>query len=1242
MSVNQNQQINVFNKGMNTDTSDAYLSNEQYRYAENLRFITNTGENSGELRLIEGYKKVYKNTGNQVWFNDGEEIIAVTSIRNLIVMLTNFTVPNKGRSGNIRVIDTSKPYERKNGVVTNPRIIFQSFDFQWDPTIKYSLVTRWESDDNVKLYIADGVHELMSLNIKNNGIINNIENLSDSVNILTDHFETSKLNDGQLSSPIQSYCYYLYNPGGRQSDLSYASKTQVFYKEDGGYDVGENVAGGVQIRIDLPHNHGYSRIRLFRLQYQKNLQQPEILLVCDEKLSDNDDTFTYTDQGSYLQTESVEELLSNLKYRFRPKLIESKGDYLFCANTKDIQKEIDSKFDGFTFTYEIVKNKRYTTDLYGVITQNKDQYGPTLMRGETYRYGAVFYLKDGSRSSVRYLCDVTIPENEQFVQVNGSSYTFTRFGVNFKITIPSSVKDECVGCEIVRCERTAADSKNLFSGLVGCTFRGGTSKTLRYASHLMSLQKVGQDSQTYAPYAVDTDESVADLLMFASPESVYQQDDTLDVLRTYKDNIFLKHTDNYYIGSELKTGHGTSSDLKLLTISNESYNIGIESDRTGTKVLYIGDPLYYENNSTTFRFGEKVIRYNLAVINAKESFGTYDDSLHKIKDFNGVKSPSAGHFNSGDTITIDNDSVTIGDKMFVNWDAGMFMRTGDINVTDPQYWAAPSPQFENALNTMKGDSYASGPVSSGKSCVLFNVDDVDTIPYQSDTNAVPITIMNVVNPGCVPYGGSSESAMSTNTYYSHGDYVSTNKLDSVSIDVYSGDTFVGVFVYNSAHCYTSDRYYTGMYPTVYCVPIESRIDLQAVCGDLYTKMDKNRLEYYPQCMFQDQLGMYYDLVQDKDAYVYNTVYSGQLSIISHTPGHLDKLTDVGTDVRIHYSDVKTNGELVDSWTKFKSMNFLDVDTRYGEITDMRLFKNSLIYWQKNAVGILSVNERTMLQDVNNTNIILGNGDVLQRFDYLSTKYGMAPNQLCDSQSDSVLYWWDEYNRDLVQYPGGQSVQPMKIAKNVSNLINHCDVEDPQLVYDNKYKEILFSAVCHVDNGDKKTLAYNEMIQQFTSVYNVDFQFAANVEDKTFLFKKDNNVCLWNEPGEKVFPLLKYVVNDKNTFTKVYDNVQIGMGESFYFDQFYNGETDTEKRDNQPLTFKFNTTEQNSQISKNITNREYDLRFAVPRNAESTMKYANNWGERMRGRTMQCELTSSSSSTGFSIQYIITKYRISWS
>lgn len=39
---------------MNTDASDSLIGHDEYRLAKNLRYITNCGENTGELRLIEG------------------------------------------------------------------------------------------------------------------------------------------------------------------------------------------------------------------------------------------------------------------------------------------------------------------------------------------------------------------------------------------------------------------------------------------------------------------------------------------------------------------------------------------------------------------------------------------------------------------------------------------------------------------------------------------------------------------------------------------------------------------------------------------------------------------------------------------------------------------------------------------------------------------------------------------------------------------------------------------------------------------------------------------------------------------------------------------------------------------------------------------------------------------------------------------------------------------------------------
>jgi len=46
--------MSTFVGGMNTDTSDAFIADSQYRYAENVRVITESNNNSGELRLIEG------------------------------------------------------------------------------------------------------------------------------------------------------------------------------------------------------------------------------------------------------------------------------------------------------------------------------------------------------------------------------------------------------------------------------------------------------------------------------------------------------------------------------------------------------------------------------------------------------------------------------------------------------------------------------------------------------------------------------------------------------------------------------------------------------------------------------------------------------------------------------------------------------------------------------------------------------------------------------------------------------------------------------------------------------------------------------------------------------------------------------------------------------------------------------------------------------------------------------------
>jgi hypothetical protein len=94
-----------------------------------------------------------------------------------------------------------------------------------------SLVTRYESENNVKLYIADGIHQLMSINIKHDGdnkrTIQDITNQVDSILTPLNATKTDTLN-GTTNAPVVQYTYSVYRLGGQESGLAPLSKPVTF------------------------------------------------------------------------------------------------------------------------------------------------------------------------------------------------------------------------------------------------------------------------------------------------------------------------------------------------------------------------------------------------------------------------------------------------------------------------------------------------------------------------------------------------------------------------------------------------------------------------------------------------------------------------------------------------------------------------------------------------------------------------------------------------------------------------------------------------------------------------------------------------------------------------------------------------------------------------------------------------------------------------------------------------------
>lgn len=1314
---NDTQQTNTFLKGMNTDISDMLIGDSEYRLAENLRYVTNTESNTGELRLIEG------DTPCRLLL-DGQEtqftIAASTSVRDMIIL----------------VVTDSDGWSVLRGTLSGTDITLTKVFGPCEEELsgnKLSLVTRWEDDDNVKLYIADGKHPLMVLNVgsKTLPIGTTIADITNMQNTTLIQPTISGIINGQLKPALVQYSYRLYQTNGVSTNVSPATKLVRVnsYKTDednvNGYTQGKYSTMGVRVQIDA-RNTNLNKIQVYRITYESNEQEPTIELIIDKSVGSG--IFTFDDIGQLALSQiTLAEYNSIAGINIIPKIIESKNDYLFAANIKyqipdfddwdaraytsgdtyngetiininnveeplinydqiPLDAQIENTNLDFSEPYDISKWRRNPRIVGGIgsnvswqlidnvdinidntpgkpyVTQTDDTVNPilynrSLWHDEIYRYGIILYDEHMNASPVKWICDIRT--NPQYNSDLGSVVNIKKItGVRFRV---SNLPEKCKKFEIVRCNRTDLDKHIIAQGVLGRTMEvqtysgtGGLQQEFVCPSMFLSTSDVryrGYDSPSLSAKPDDS------LFQLYSPEISYSQGNITNIIKSYNCTLeILRYVTAY---NTWGCYSGQDSDLYSPCI------IGNEYDDNGTNQKHHNVLGMYKDQNDDFRFystkamsrssqwqtdDENLGNLPLNWLSSTGYIKLYNDSLisssyinrYTINEHKIPEVPQWNEFINGQSIVYRDKDIAIGSKVYNPWINPVASRFKDSDILS-------SLQYHEDKNT---DDYNMSPIAiSGKSMILSltkigSGDDilhallsealysrgsgVSSLNSKNDFGAV---VCNITKDA-TPYGGFTTYDRTNSIYYGHGQVFDVTS-DENQIEVFDGDCFVRSFEFVHAH-----KWYDAVYrhspkiAIIYAVPIETSVDIEMDQGDRYSRLYRNNIKQERRSFVQDQPADVANIyTQEKPQFVYNIGYSSDIISRAFTGISAEQKEDVNYDYRVHYSQLKTNNEQVDSWTVFKSADYLDVDTRYGEITDLRLFNNQLLYWQDNAFGILAVNERTLLQDINDTNIMLGTGDVLQRYDHISTEYGMKPNQYADTQSNTTLYWWDGYKKEILAYGGGNSgVIPLSKVKNVHNYVNeHTEIDYPTLAYDYKYNEVLFSIL---NDG---TMVYNENIQSFSSIYkDNEFKYFIKLKDKILLATM-HKMYKWNESedglskgfNDNLYPNLKYVINKTFTEVKVFDNVRFGG-------RFYGGDVSD-------INFSFRTPlKQYSRLksfnedNNGITDREYDFRFAVPRNN------GDAYGGRMRGKTMQCELSSSSNSLDFSLQYITTKFRISWS
>lgn len=516
--------------------------------------------------------------------------------------------------------------------------------------------------------------------------------------------------------------------------------------------------------------------------------------------------------------------------------------------------------------------------------------------------------------------------------------------------------------------------------------------------------------------------------------------------------------------------------------------------------------------------------------------------------------------------------------------------------------------------------------------------------------------------------GSGYAARQLDVYYSYGDYVDVRD-GQTSCMCFNGDCYIQLLEYVSGHKIINDLNkvpskidggeYQCFYNTapatktvVYAIPLETNIDIEHDYGHSVSDavISHKPIENvscpqllpftYEPSFTTANLG--YKTVQTDAMYLYNGAYSSINTCVAHTPYTTsDTTAEISDyDTRCFYSLPKANTEDVDSWMTFLPNNYIDTDTRYGAITKLKLFKDALLFWQKSCFGVFDVNETAVVTSEDNQSIILGQGGVLSRYQYLSTIHGIGDKSQALACSDNNVYWVDDATDTIMQY--GNGLQELSNTANVRTYLDNGKTKrDVTTVgYDQKYQEVLFELY----SGE--TLVYNEQQGCFTGIYRSCAYpvFYSTIGGQLMSVRRDDgesgSVITWQVPrisiyeenvsdgktrqrhGTSITPEVTFVVNEPPNTPKVYDITTFGGTFS----------------DKSTLTLKYATPhgQTGSASDSDITDREWDYRVAIPRDGDA------EYGHRLRDKTLTCTISSNDSVGKFSLEYVITKYRLSCS
>lgn len=1331
-----NSQINTFSKGMNADVDITMLPEGQYRYAENIRLLTNSEGTTGMLQNIEHIRQY---TGGI----PTDEIILGTAATRLYNADTNGTI-ECGIVFTKKMVGT-KVYNKLYKVTgfesttLTSTVITEGY---LDVKENVSIVTNYESDYVSNVYICDGLTPIKVINICDD----NLKDSNGNVHIVYDKtrfditpgctlmpFKLINTINGALPAGAIQYCYQLFNQNGPETTTSSLSEVIPITKYDHagnsakiqGQMKGELSDRGCQIQASFKNDGRFDRARIFSIVYLDNVSVPDIYIINEIEIPISQDneftTFTYNDTGaSFLSKITIDEFNQLVPFEFNAKIIEKMSNRLFAANIQEItwdveydarayrcnvgnfvvldssdlsqrisgtlnengeiiasgaKVEVPKEHDcinpsnvkvleepeyiykpggsvkgglGPNVSYEFVYTELVLADSKGSIAMDStvgnnglqkitifDEKGETkhivpvdntsrlivpnysdpficanylgYKRDEIYRFGVIFYNNKNIPSPVHWIGDIRMPKDDLSTvehpfhkDRNSLSYNQTKeligyaLGVEFTL---NNIPAEAVAYEIVRCDRNEQDRTIVTQGIMGALYKFDTW---------------GNRKHNYG----ENDTRPAPLFNLANNFKTVIRHDGEDVYKTTHQCV-----PGYFefVSPEICI----TKDSMISFIQNGYLNI-----------LYKTNSLY--DNRVTI---PQASITNIAETGAKEN----DPNFGYVKTKDGV-----GYFNAGDGEKQAKWGYGGVFKYYTHTDAGDAKTTIEIQdgiIGSVLPTVVKMEDSKNYVQFIGNKAYVNTSVGGFNQISNHGINaviqvDILYYPYVEPYSAIHYCTALVadVKQNTIPYGGNTYISRQNSIYTSCNGF---NPNVNNSIVCYGGDTYLGVFDYLNTSVVQREndpnKYRESRLCCVCYIPLETTVNVN-LRGDSYHRQVTG--EVGPNLFQNEPTVMANGWVQKAPYYEYNPVYSTTSGSKQYIPKSIYHVDDMKNQTRIVASELKTNNEMTDSWTKFKFANYIDVDSQYGQVTNLKSFNNRLFYWQDNAVGVAAVNERSLITDNNIAELTLGTGGILARFDYVATLNGSSiVNDKSITNSATTVYWYDFDKNEICALGNGvTSLSKIKGNQTYLNTLPRSVKGNAVSFYDKKYNEVWFRIY-------DKSLIYNEQLQAFTSFYTHNPNWFFPFSDKLVTIKDNNMYYLHNiyeiddstQPREERISKVEFVVNKDISNTKVFDNV------------IFSADLLEREGYDEPIVkdivFKTKTQETSALTINDIELREDNYRFAIPRekasgNATQQLTSQSYLG-RMRGKYLICDYTfDCNNNREFKLPYIKTTYRYS--